>query len=332
LERNLSFESFSIERPSFHTKRAVKARQRVKDLKRFARHRWGRSLLPRTAEARRYIAICLHHFAPYAEGRDLADKLLSLWTDWKPAERAAVAEAEFNTARYYDAEGLAGLIELTMPVRYTLGITTIGAIDFPLAARKRLQQLKKNAKERRKGQLQPKDRVGRRISQRLDAIVEALPRDGSPLRIRELGALLVGSRPFARVTPTSMSKTLRRLIEDDNGQRLIMSRSGQLFSGAMVRRRSDPVRKSSAPPPPPQGSWATPTDAAEFERWFFSELGRFTSENAGDMARWFYEPAAKILRSVCRVSELEEDLAKIAKRRRDELLGTVGQRAGRRVA
>jgi hypothetical protein len=337
-EQELNLEtSPATRKPSYYAKDAIKGRQRIGDLERWARVSLGRPPQPRTVETRRFHVIALHHLAHYAEGPVLAENFLSTWTDLSAAERAAMVRTEFRSKRFYEAEELAELIGLTMPTRYALGITTIGAIDFPRAARQRFQELKGNAIKRRGRRASPSvPKPRRKANRRLAAMLAVLPQDGTMLSVKEAGARLSTAGEFARVAAASLPRVLRRLIDIDAGERLVAKVDDAAFAGMLVGRRLDhqassPKKELRPPPPRPQERLSEPTDAIEFERWFFSELGRFTAETAVEMARWFYDERGRAIREECQVAELENDLAKIAKHRRDELVGTNGQKGRRRV-
>lgn len=323
-------------KPSFRSKDSARARKQFEDLKRIGQFLWGRPCWPWMVETRRFAAVVVHQLGQFEEGDLLSRNFISAHFHLKPAELDRFVAAELPRARYYTDFELGQITGLTAPVRYGRGITTVDAVDFPAVVRKRLQELKKNAHKRRKSASEPRQtRPERKTSRRLDAIVAVLPEDGSALSIKEISLRISTVPTFARLDAASRPKTVRRLVRSDEGQRrLVMTGRDVATTTSTVRRRlGAPVpqpRKAAPPPPPPGRSVSIPTDAIEYERWFFAELNCFTPENAAGMAAWFYSKEAKEIRKACRVTELEDAFAKIAKRRRDELLGTIAPTVGLR--
>ena len=322
---------------SYNARESIPMRRRIKELQIYARDRWKTALIPDTAEGSRLTTIILHHHAHFIEGAELADNFLATRTKLGEPERVATITAAFRTKRLYKADELAALIGLTMAKRTQLGLTTIGAIDCSLAERKEQARLRRNASRRTKRRLvnQPKA-SDRKASRRLAAIYAAVP-DDEWVSTKALAERLSGAKEFANVRSASMRKVVHRLIEADGGQLLraeTRTESGGRFEATFIARarqgdslpspKMPPRSPSSLPPPqrPPAPASERPREPEcpdTYRSWFMAKLAGFTTETAADLAQWFYEPAAKQLRSRCGVTDLEDEFMRLARARWIEL-------------
>jgi hypothetical protein len=121
---------------------------RLADLAKLFRARYGLKL-PDDDAGRDDLQVALSHLAALSTARDRMARYVELWAPWLTvaAARAAIDTA-LTEPKKWRADQLAWRMRLTAADRATLGITTIGAIDLPKAAREKLRTRKKRDRER----------------------------------------------------------------------------------------------------------------------------------------------------------------------------------------
>lgn len=121
---------------------------RVRDLATLYAARYG-TILPDDDAGRDDAGIALAHIASLAASRGRMAAWLAHWTPWlTTGEARAMMDHAATKPRYWTADQLAWRLHLTAADRTTLGITTIGAIDLPRAARAKLRKRKDRDRKR----------------------------------------------------------------------------------------------------------------------------------------------------------------------------------------
>lgn len=119
---------------------------RMNDLAILYRSRWG-ATLPDDDAGRDDLKVALNHLACLAHPRGHIANWIQVWTPWlTAAEQADIVAPILANPRRWKADALAWLMHLKMEERTMLGITTIGAIDQPKAAR--IKRRKQKDRER----------------------------------------------------------------------------------------------------------------------------------------------------------------------------------------
>jgi hypothetical protein len=138
----------------YHRKRknrtpAQLAALRLRDLSALFRARYGH-MLPDDDAGRDDAGIALAHMATLASARGRMSAWVTHWMPWMTnGEARTMIDYALTTPRYWTADSLAWRLHLNAIDRATLGITTIGAIDLPKAARARLRKLKDRDRKRK---------------------------------------------------------------------------------------------------------------------------------------------------------------------------------------
>lgn len=122
---------------------------RIRDLCILFRSRYGgRQLLPDDDAGREDLFIAVNHLACLAHPRKHIEGWIETWAPWLTiAENRQIVGDALTSPQRWKADSLAWRLRLTMEQRTMLGITTIGAIDQGLAARKKRRR--KLERERR---------------------------------------------------------------------------------------------------------------------------------------------------------------------------------------
>lgn len=121
---------------------------RLADLAKLFHARYGH-VLPDDDAGRDDLQIALAHLATLSRARHRMVQYCALWAPWLTMQQASTMMAEaFSAQQTWTADQLAWRLRLTMADRTTLGITTIGAVDYGKTARTRLRKAKAQAREK----------------------------------------------------------------------------------------------------------------------------------------------------------------------------------------
>lgn len=121
---------------------------RLRDLTALFEARYG-NVLPDDDAGREDAGIALAHFATLASARGRMSSWIAHWAPWMTTgEASTMIDYALTTPRYWKADSLAWRLRLNAADRAKLGITTIGAIDLPKAARIALRKRKDMERKR----------------------------------------------------------------------------------------------------------------------------------------------------------------------------------------
>lgn len=115
---------------------------RLNDLAKLFRARYG-TKLPDDDAGRDDLSVALAHLATLSTARSRMAWYIENWAPWLTVAAAReLTNKALTEPQKWRADQLAWRLRLTAADRATLGITTIGAIDMPKAARERLRKRK----------------------------------------------------------------------------------------------------------------------------------------------------------------------------------------------
>lgn len=201
---------------------------RIRDLNRLFNARWG-PMLPNDDGGRSDAFVMLCHLAQLADDPSKRmDHFLDLRTPWMTiGERCELKQVAFASDARWSADELAAIMNVYFQERSALGLTTIGAIDVDLTARKALRLKKQRERQRQSRQqkrMAPKPRLSA-SSQRASSIFATLkPGDWCP--IAALCEELKGAPEFAGCEQ-SMRSAVHRAVKlgEANGTLITQIRS-----------------------------------------------------------------------------------------------------------
>lgn len=134
---------------------------RLVDLATLFRTRYGGQILPNDDSGRDDIKLAVDHLGALAHPARAITRWIGLWAPWLSiGEQQQYLVQGISHRRNWTADQLAWRLRLTKEERKMLGITTIGAIDMPKAARKkrrRDRERMRKANQRRAQGVKPRD-------------------------------------------------------------------------------------------------------------------------------------------------------------------------------
>ncbi|WP_316205301.1 hypothetical protein [Bradyrhizobium sp. SZCCHNS3004] len=295
----------------------IKYRRQISDLRRLLLHRWGERI-PATEAAFREVAYMLDLLALYDERDRLMDDFLRTHTafDEITSRRLAVA-ALARAPRGHTTKRLGELMGLDWVTRRQLRLTNIEAVDKPprdvLDALYRQEGAAYGRRKRAVDRLLPKPiseakRLSADMFRRRVAAIYAVLDLGSWVPVSKLCNLIERkfrkNTPFIGVTASSMPRVIRKIAARD--------------PGLLTELRQPPGRPDLRPQ-----LWVTirPKDANGYRRYFATRLAGFDADTASGLPRWFYSEFERGLREGCGLHRDDEELMRLARARRVELIG-----------